>query len=137
MDQQTQILIQTAYRRLQSLQKYDGSFRALNLKTKKETDALFPTIYCGHIIGKLKDLDHRSVPKKVREYVLGHMSERSTWNYWGNPAHADAGKKYPDDMDDTSLAISLLIEDSPHENRIWRTVQHMDPRQDIEIRPLA
>ncbi len=102
MEQRTAHLI----RKLASIQDDDGLFSALNLTTGDSIETIFPTIYCIHVLDKINLSRHPYLSKKSYTAILSCRSGRGTWNY--STAQKES-VRYPDDLDDTSLAIKTLV----------------------------
>lgn len=103
-------------------QQNDGSFLSL---TSPDRDSFRGAIECQSvfstalILSCLNALDGseskqvREMKKKAADFLLSQKSEHWSFNYWARGSSQAKEMPYPDDLDDTSCALSALYEYNP------------------------
>lgn len=92
---------------LERLQKSDGSFATYVTGSNKETLSIFPTLCCANCLLEINDDVARKILRGIRRLILENQSDSLTWNYW----RASIFKPCPDDLDDMSNAVTILLSD--------------------------
>ncbi len=96
-------------RQIEKLQTCDGTFPAFIKETGEPAPSIFPTLFCSNLLASMKSSKANALAAKSSDLVLRSKSIDGTWNYLVSSSLAQMpDKKYPDDLDDTSEAISLL-----------------------------
>ena len=99
-------------RLLREQQNTDGSFPGTTFSLETDRTETAPT--CFHtslILTALKteiSQDFQHIVSKGIAFLLDQQSANGSWNYW--PRNSDASKQwpYPDDLDDTFVALSCI-----------------------------
>src|SRR5579872_5603389 len=114
--EELQTLIEKATCFIASKQNPDGSFESFssihpdNLSTGKRRLTTFQT---SLILGALSDIaqtnqEANAICKRAAHFLLQEKSENWSWNYWSQKSMEAKTMPYPDDLDDTFLALSAL-----------------------------
>lgn len=107
--------LQTVNRGLEyigSMQRSDGGFDGLASAEPSDFDTAHvqPTVFFTALIAECcaeSDMAQAIAPRAV-SYLLAHKSQGWSWNYWERNAVSGRRQGYPDDLDDTSCAISAV-----------------------------
>jgi len=104
-----------AVHRLKSLQEKNGGFAS---DTSLEEEPFLPqkvrhtTFFTAIILECLNQLPENSAIKQVQEraaqFLLNERTKQWLWNYWSKEGIQNELHAYPDDLDDTFLALSAL-----------------------------
>ncbi len=101
-------------------QNTDGSFPSITFSS--ETDHTETAQTCFHaalILGTLKtkaaqgDQDTQNIVSKGITFLLNQQSAHGSWNYWPRDTAASKQWPYPDDLDDTFVALSCIAHYRP------------------------
>lgn len=96
-------------RLLERSQRPNGRWEGRIIETGEKSPSIFPTLYCVNMLDRLKNKEAGKIADKARSFILSQRSEDGSWNYLGGSDDSEPRKtNYPNDMDDTSLAVTAL-----------------------------
>ena len=101
---------------LKKSQTSEGSFPALifsddeNYSNNKESPTIFHTSLILELIGNLSThhQNFENISSKSIRFLLGQKSNRWSFNYWNRTSKQTITEPYPDDLDDTFVALSAI-----------------------------
>ncbi len=84
----------------------------LSFNTKKSYQTTFIPSFILLALNTLADKQDLLAPitAKLSRYLLSQKSDQWTWNYWDRSSPEYTQKPYPDDLDDTFLAMAALYQ---------------------------
>lgn len=100
-------------------QNRDGSFDSLSSSNHQysKPEIFKTTFYTSLILGsisKISDKRLEPVKNKAKGFLLSQKEESATYNYWANSFVKYKTESCPNDLDDTSCALSALISTDRH-----------------------
>lgn len=112
--------INNGIRFLAKSQARDGSFPSLTSSNPRsfngasKCQSVFSSALILSCLNALKDFpETNSIKRKTADFLLSQKSEHWTFNYWARESKQAKTMPYPDDLDDTSCALSALYEYNP------------------------
>jgi hypothetical protein len=116
MRQATENAIAKGARYLAAAQTKRGSWlggvgRRKDLEDAEPSPNVFTTAL---VLGALAPLaGQERVKKKALRFLFSEMSRRTSWNYWERATREAKARPYPDDLDDTTLALAAILKCNP------------------------
>jgi len=109
------MVYETALQRLAQLQEKDGGFASETSQQQVpfQADTIrHTTFFTATILNCLAELPRSrmrdNLQKKGANFLLSERSSTWSWNYWSGRGKTEEMRLYPDDLDDTFLALSAL-----------------------------
>jgi hypothetical protein len=97
---------------LKKMQAADGSFlgeASLHMHNFDHSRIHYTSFFTSLIICGLTDIKgSAAITQKAAKFLLTQKSADWSWNYWITGSPDDQTRPYPDDLDDTSCALSAL-----------------------------
>lgn len=91
-------------------QQKNGGFSSERLKTRQKDDAYQTTFVPSLIALSLQDVPgSKGINDGIAQFLLRQKSEGWSWNYWERESLWVKTLPYPDDLDDTFLALAALM----------------------------
>lgn len=114
MNQTIRLSIDEGLKFLASNQKANGQYKGLisadvqGFHRASINQSVFFTALIARCLSGIYGAEE--INQKATHYLLSQKSDQWTWNYWPRQS---GGSQYPDDLDDTACAISVVLESSP------------------------
>jgi len=106
---------------LASKQEKDGSFLGYSspsqddFKNARAYHSVFPSTLTLSCLNTLEETEHtKNIKEKLATFLRGQKSKHWTFNYWVRGSEESKTLPYPDDLDDTSCALSSLCGYKPN-----------------------
>ncbi|MEN9912775.1 MAG: hypothetical protein RLY66_183 [Candidatus Parcubacteria bacterium] len=101
-------IILNQIRSLSKLQSKNGQFTAYTVTNKGDygkTEAFFPSVFIASCLHNFSDTPEiKSILHKLANFSNLNRQKDYTWNYWVKKSDSFTNRRYPNDLDDTSLA---------------------------------
>jgi hypothetical protein len=104
--------------------------RVSNGVTKGTSDTLFVTMLILVMLAGCREFIENDWPKKALDALEKNKSAVSTWNYWRRDSSSYLKEPYPDDMDDTFMALMAFALWQPEKTAGWeKDIEKLFPFQ--------
>lgn len=103
------------YQDIKNLQSDTGSFESVSYTELAQKHVVrSTTFYTSLILSILAPLpDTETITTSATRWLLTNRSNQWTWNYWERGSADAAAHPYPDDMDDTCMALAGISTSDP------------------------
>jgi hypothetical protein len=111
---QNSTLFKRCFEYIKTSQGVDGGIKSVGY-TDILTEPRSTTFYTSLVLGALAraQVENKDVIRRAISFILGQRSKSWTWNYWKRESKEASHFPYPDDLDDTFVALSALSFHSP------------------------